>query len=59
VIWGYGNEFQEDVTLQPNDKVAFYMPEFHNLLQMNWILLRCSVEVTSDGETHRQPLQVI
>jgi hypothetical protein len=34
VIWGYGNEFKEDVTLQPHNKVAFYTPEFHNPQQM-------------------------
>jgi hypothetical protein len=59
VIWGYGNEFKEDVTLQPHNKVAFYTPEFHNSQQMNQIQLDCSIEGTPDGKTHRWPPQVI
>jgi hypothetical protein len=59
VIWGYGNEIKEVVTLQPHNKVTFYTLEFHIPQQMNRILLDCSVEGTPDGETHRQPPQVI
>jgi hypothetical protein len=49
VIWGYGNEFKEDVTLQPHNKVAFYRLEFHNPRQMNRILLDCTIEGMLDG----------
>ena len=59
VIWGYGNKFNEEVTLQPHNNITFYTPEFHNPQQMNWILLDCSIEGTPDGEMHRRPLQVL
>ena len=59
MIWGYGNEFKEDVTSQPHNQVAFYTPELHNPQQVNRMLLELSIEGMPDVESHRQAMQVI